>query len=130
MLSILPTPPLHLSITAGGLVRSSVTQPLAALWSSAAQAFVGAHRASLTLASSRFEVCASLLALGRGCGSLSRLTSARADLKSNAAQLPQHPEAFLRHATYKRYSSTANNFQRQLVRKFKIIAIDNLVDCD
>ena len=69
MLSLLPTSPLHLSITAGGLVRSAVTQPLAALWSSAAQAFVGAHRASLTLAPSRFEVCASLLALGRGCGS-------------------------------------------------------------
>ncbi len=67
MLSLLPIPPLHLSITAGGLVRSSVVQPLSAFWSSAALAFVGAHRASLTLASSRFEVCASLLALGRGC---------------------------------------------------------------
>ena len=62
--------------------------------------------------------------------SLSRLMSARADLKSNAAQLPQHPEAFLQHPTYKRYSSVASNFQKQLVRKFKIIAIDNLVDCD
>jgi hypothetical protein len=67
MLSLLPIPPLHLSITAGGLVRSSVTQPRSAFWSSASQGFVGAHRASLTLASSRFEVCASLLALGRGC---------------------------------------------------------------
>ena len=62
--------------------------------------------------------------------SLSRLMSARAELKSNAAQLPQHPEPFLRHTTYKRYSSTASSFQRQLARKFKIIAIDNLVDCD
>jgi hypothetical protein len=67
MLSLLPIPPLHLSITAGGLVRSSVTQPRSAFWSSAALAFVGAHRASLPLAPSRFEVCASLLALGRGC---------------------------------------------------------------
>jgi len=67
MLSLLPISPLHLSITARGLVRSSVAQPLSALWSSAALAFVGAHRASLPLASSRLEVCASLLALGRGC---------------------------------------------------------------
>ena len=67
MLSILPTPPLHLSVTARGFVRVAIAQPRSALWSSAAQAFVGAHRASLTLASSRFEVCASLLALGRGC---------------------------------------------------------------
>jgi hypothetical protein len=67
MLSLLPILPLHLSITAGGLVRSSVSQPLSALWSSAALAFVGARRASLTLASSRFAVCAPLLALGRAC---------------------------------------------------------------
>ena len=66
MLSLLPTPPPHLSITAGGLVRSSVAQPISALRSSASLAFIGARRASLTLASSRFEVCASLLALGRG----------------------------------------------------------------
>ncbi len=67
MLSLLPIPPLHLSITAGGLVRSSVAQPRSAFWSSAAQAFVGTHRASLPLAPSRFEVFASLLALGRAC---------------------------------------------------------------
>ncbi len=66
MLSFLQIPPLHLSITARGFVRSSIAQPLSALWSSAALAFVGARRASLTLAPSRFEVCASLLALGRG----------------------------------------------------------------
>ena len=65
MLSLFPIPPLHLSITARGLVCSSVTQPRSALRSSASLAFVGARRASLTLASSRFEVCASLLALGR-----------------------------------------------------------------
>ena len=67
MLSFLPIPLLHLSITACGFVRSSVSQPLSALRSSASLALVGARRASLTLASSRFEVCASLLALGRGC---------------------------------------------------------------
>ena len=67
MLSFLPIPLLHLSITACGIVRSSVSQPLSALQSSASLAFVVARRASLTLASSRFEVCASLLALGRGC---------------------------------------------------------------
>ncbi len=66
MLSFLPIPPLHLSITARGFVRSSIAQPLSALWSSAALAFVGARLASLPLASSRVEVCASLLALGRG----------------------------------------------------------------
>ena len=66
MLSFLPIPLLHLSITACGIVRSSVAQPLSALRSSASLAFVVARRASLTLASSRFEVCASLLALGRG----------------------------------------------------------------
>ena len=66
MLSLLPIPPLHLSITACGFVRSSVAQPISALRSSASLAFVGARRASLTLAPSRFEVCASLLALGRG----------------------------------------------------------------
>ena len=66
MLSLLPIPPLHLSITARGLVRSSVAQPTSALRSSASLAFVSACRASLTPASSRFEVCASLLALGRG----------------------------------------------------------------
>ena len=65
MLSLLPIPPLHLSITACGFVRSSVAQPISALRSSASLAFVGARRASLTLAPSRFEVCASLLALGR-----------------------------------------------------------------
>ena len=67
MLSLLPIPPLHLSITACGLVRSSVAQPTLALRSSASLAFVAACRASHPLASSRFEVCASLLALGRGC---------------------------------------------------------------
>ena len=67
MRSFLPTPPPFLSITACGFVRSSVAQPLSALWSSAALAFIGAHRASPPLAPSRFEVCASLLALGRGC---------------------------------------------------------------
>ena len=66
MLSLLPIPLLHLSITACGFVRSSVAQPLSALRSSASLAFVGTRRASLTLASSRFKVCASLLALGRG----------------------------------------------------------------
>ena len=66
MLSLLPIPPLHLSVTACGFVCSSVTQSRSALWSSTTLAFVGARRASLTLASSRFEVCASLLALGRG----------------------------------------------------------------
>ena len=65
MLNFLPIPPLHLSVSAGGFVRVAIAQPLPALWSSAALAFVGAHRASLPLASSRFEVCASLLALGR-----------------------------------------------------------------
>ena len=65
MLSLLPIPPLHLSITARGLVCSSVTQPRSALRSSASLALVGARRASLTLAPSRFEVCASLLALSR-----------------------------------------------------------------
>jgi hypothetical protein len=69
MLSLLPILPLRLSITAGGLVRSSVGQPLAALWSSSALAFVGAHRVSLPLASLRFAVFAPLLALGRACGS-------------------------------------------------------------
>ena len=69
MLSFLQIPPLHLSITARGFVRSSIAQPLSALWSSAALAFVGARRASLTLASSRFSVGAPLLALGRACGS-------------------------------------------------------------
>jgi hypothetical protein len=69
MLSLLPILPLHLSFTAGGYVRSSVGQPLAALWSSSALAFVGAHRVSLPLASLRFAVCAPLLALGRACGS-------------------------------------------------------------
>ena len=67
MLSLLPILPLHLSFTAGGYVRSSVGQPLAALWSSSALAFVGAHRASLTLASLRFAVCAPLLAFDRAC---------------------------------------------------------------
>ena len=66
MLSLLPIPPLHLSITARGFVRSSVTQPFSALRSSASLALVGARRASLPRAFSRFEVCASLLALGRG----------------------------------------------------------------
>ena len=66
MLSLLLIPPLYLSITARGLVCSSVTQPRSALRSSASLALVGARRASLTLAPSRFEVCASLLALGRG----------------------------------------------------------------
>jgi hypothetical protein len=47
MLSILPIPPLHLSITARGFVRVAIAQPLSALLSSAAQALVGAHRASL-----------------------------------------------------------------------------------
>ena len=67
MLSLLPIPSLHLSITAHGLVCSSVAQPRSAFWSSVSQGLVGAHRASLPLASSRFEVCAPLLALGRGC---------------------------------------------------------------
>jgi len=67
MQSFLPLPPPHLSFTARGFVRSSVTQPHSALWSSAALAFVGAHRALPSLASSRVEVCAPLLALGRGC---------------------------------------------------------------
>jgi len=71
MLSLLPIPQLHLSFTAGGLVCSSVVQPLAALWSSAALAFVGTDRASFPLASSRFEVGAPLLALGRACVSRS-----------------------------------------------------------
>ena len=66
MLSLLPLLLLHLSVTACGFVRSSVAQPLSALRSSASLAFVGARRASLTLAPSRVEVCASLLALGRG----------------------------------------------------------------
>ena len=66
MLSLLPISPLHLSIAACGLIRSSVAQPISTLRSSASLAFVGARRASLTLAPSRFEVCASLLALGRG----------------------------------------------------------------
>ena len=69
MRRFLPIPPLHLSVTARGLVRVAIAQPLAALWSSTAQAFVGARRASLTLASSRFSVGAPLLALGRACGS-------------------------------------------------------------
>ena len=73
MLSLLPISPLHLSITARGLVGASVTQPRSAFWSSAAQAFVGTHRAFLPLAPSRFEVCASLLALSRGCVSRCRL---------------------------------------------------------
>jgi hypothetical protein len=67
MLSLLPIPPLHLSITARGFVRVAIAQPFSALWLAAAQTFVGTHRASLPLASSRFEVRASLLALGRGC---------------------------------------------------------------
>jgi hypothetical protein len=67
MLSLLPIPPLHLSITARGFVREAIAQPLAVSSSSTAQAFVGAHRASLPLASSRFEVFAPLLALGRAC---------------------------------------------------------------
>ncbi len=67
MLSLLPIPPLHLSITARGFGRAAIAQPLSALWSSAAPAFVSAHRASLPLASSRFAVRASLLALCRGC---------------------------------------------------------------
>ena len=69
MRRFLPIPPLHLSVTARGLVRVAIAQPLAALWSSAEQVFVGARRASLTLASSRFSVGAPLLALGRACGS-------------------------------------------------------------
>jgi hypothetical protein len=69
MLSLLPIPPLHLSVTARGFVRVAIAQPLAALSSPAAQAFVGAHRASFTHASSRFAVGAPLLALGRACGS-------------------------------------------------------------
>jgi hypothetical protein len=67
MRSFLPIPQLHLSVTARGFVRVAIAQPLAALWPSAAQAFVGAHRASLPLASSRFAVGAPLLALGRAC---------------------------------------------------------------
>ena len=66
MLSLLPLLLLHLSVTACGFARSSVAQPLSALRSSASLAFVVVRRASLTLAPSRFEVCASLLALGRG----------------------------------------------------------------
>ena len=68
MRRFLPIPPLHLSVTARGLVRVAIVQPLAALWSSAAQAFVGARRASLPLASSRFSGGAPLLSLGRACG--------------------------------------------------------------
>ena len=67
MLSLLPIPPLHLSITACCLVRAAIAQPLAALSPSAARAFVGAHRASLPLVSLRFAVSAPLLALGRAC---------------------------------------------------------------
>ena len=77
MRRFLPIPPLHLSVTVRGLACLEIAQPLAALWSSAAQAFIGAHRASFPLASSRFAVGAPLLALGRACGSrrflLSRL---------------------------------------------------------
>lgn len=69
MRHFLPIPPLHLSVTARGFVCLAIAQPLAALWSSAAQAFVCAHRALLPLASSRSAVGAPLLALGRACGS-------------------------------------------------------------
>ena len=69
MRRFLPIPPLHLSVTARGFVCVTIAQSLAALWSSAAQVFVRAHRASLPLASSRFAVGAPLLALGRVCGS-------------------------------------------------------------
>ena len=69
MRRFLPIPPLHLSVTARGLVRVAIAPLLAALWSSAAQAFVGARRASFTLASSRFPVGAPLLAFGRAFGS-------------------------------------------------------------
>jgi hypothetical protein len=69
MRSFLPILPLHLSVPARGFVRAAIAQPLSALWSSAAQAFVGARRASLPLASSRFTVSTPLLALGRACGS-------------------------------------------------------------
>ena len=67
MLSLLPIPPLHLSITACGFGRVAIAQPLSAFWLSVSQGFVGAQRVSLALAPSRFAVCASLLALGRGC---------------------------------------------------------------
>jgi hypothetical protein len=46
MRHFLPIPPLHLSVTVRGLVRVAIAPLLAALWSSAAQAFVGARRAS------------------------------------------------------------------------------------
>ena len=69
MRRFLPIPPLHLSVTVRGLVRVAIAPLFAALWSSAAQAFVGACRASLPLASSRFAVGAPLVALGRVCGS-------------------------------------------------------------
>ena len=69
MRRFLPILPLHLSVTVRGLACLEIAQPLAALCSSAAQASVGAHRASLPLASSRFAVGAPLLALGRACGS-------------------------------------------------------------
>ena len=67
MLSLLSIPPLHLSITARGFGRVAIAQPLSAFWLSVSQGFVSAQRASLTLASSRFAVRASLLALGRAC---------------------------------------------------------------
>jgi len=69
MRRFLPIPRLHLSVTARGFVRMAIVQPLAALWSSAERAFVGAQRASFPLASSRFSVGAPLLALARACGS-------------------------------------------------------------
>ena len=78
MRSFLPIPPLHLSVTARGLIGSSEAQCLTVSRSAVVQASVGAHwphasahftasTPSFALVRSSVSVCAPLLALGRAC---------------------------------------------------------------
>jgi hypothetical protein len=78
MVSLLPIPPLLLSVTACGFGCTLPVQPLAGSSSSVAPAFVLAHRAhasshftvgapSFAFIRSCFSLCAPLFALGRAC---------------------------------------------------------------
>lgn len=61
---------------------------------------------------------------------VSGLAAARAALTASSNEMPKDWKQFQKHANYTRYVSAADRFFNRLTSRFKIIAVDNLVDCD
>lgn len=62
--------------------------------------------------------------------SLSQLKTARRQLVAATRKHPPVPEQFLGSKVFKRYFASANGLYVRLAAKYKVISIDNLVDCD